>query len=148
MLKTKCYTNTIWHNYWDPSVDEEWVLNYLTEYKSTWPNIRPEIIPATKEGEEISSFTLRSLTYGQLNKIDNMEGLAKLKEICAYGLSDWSGLYNEDGSKLVPKFTRDDLGEKLTPQSVDMLSFFGFTDLALTNVLAVQIMSISRSLRR
>lgn len=146
-LKIKSYSNVTWHNYWDPSVDSDWALNYLIEYKDTWPNIREEIIPVAKKGEEFSTFQLRSLTYGQLDKVDNLPGLEKMKAICSYGIVGWTGLENEDGSALKPAFTKDSLGEKLTPQSVDTLSFFGFTDLSILNVLAVQIMSLSRSLK-
>jgi len=147
-LTHKSYDHVVWHNTWDPSIDPNWVLNYLIEFKDTWPNHRPEIEPKAKEGEVLSSFVLRSLTEGQLNRVDRMDGMDKIREICAYGIVSWTGLTTDSGEPREATHTKDSLGEKLTPSSLDFLSFFGFPDLPLMNILAVQIMSLTRSLKR
>jgi len=145
-LKTRTYNKVKWVNVWDPSIDKQWIDNYLVEYKTSWPDIRPEIEPVEVEGESASVFYLRSLTAGQLHKVDKLSGIEKVCEIVAYGLCSWENMYN--GEKVQPAtHTKDDLGERLTAESVEFLSPFGFTDLSLLNIIAIQIMQLSRCLK-
>lgn len=144
-LKVKAYDEVVWHNIWDPDVDQVWVVNYFSEYNDTWPNIRPEIKPIAKEGCSISSFRLRSLTKQQVAKLDRMDDKhERMRLMCAYGIIGWEGLENENGCAIEPTFTKDATGDRLTEEALDALGFFGFIDLPMINLLAVKIMSITR----
>jgi len=147
-LKYKSYDDAEWCNYFDSALDPQWVENYLQEYRETWPNERTEAHPVAIEGQELSRFSLRSLSSGQLNRVERLSGPEKMREICAYGISGWSGMEDASGP-VAPKFTKDALGKKLTNESLDFLSFFGFAGLAstMTDMVAVQIMTLSRSLK-
>jgi hypothetical protein len=147
-LTFKSYDEVKWYNYFDPAIDPQWTENYLQEYRDTWPQEREEARPVAKEGEELSCFTLRSLTAGQLNRVERMTGSDKMREICAYGICEWSGLDGENGP-VKAKFTKDALGRKLTNESLDFLGFFGFSGVGSTmiDMAAVQIMTLSRSLK-
>jgi hypothetical protein len=145
-LKTRVYSNVKWVNVWDTALEKSWVDNYLVEYKATWPDIRPEIEPVEKEGEKASCFFLRSLTAGQLHKVDRLSGLEKVCEIVAYGVCGWENMF--DGEKLKKCIhTSDDLGQRLTSESVEYLGFFGFVDLGLLQILALQVMQLSRMMK-
>ena len=146
MLKRTSYASVKWFNYFDSSSTDEWKANYMGEYRDTWPNHRPEIEPVAKDGETLNTFTMRGLTGGQLNHVDNMSGAEKMREIVAYGVTDWAGMY-DDEKDVRPSFTKDALGDRLTQQSIEFLGFFGFPDLPLVNMLAVQILGITRSLK-
>lgn len=146
-LRHKVYDQVIWHNIYDSSVDSKWIVDYADEYRRTWPNIRPEIIPVAKAEETISSFTLRSLTKEQLSHVDRLEGGAKMREIVAYGCTGWTGILDDEDQPFKPEFTTGDLGKRLTVGGVEYLNFFGFSDmmsLTLVGLLGVQIMSITR----
>jgi len=145
-LKTRTYDKVKWINVWDPAISKTWTDNYLAEYKTSWPDIRSEIEPVCNEGEEASAFYLRSLTAGQLHKVDRLAGLEKIVEIVSYGVCSWENLY--DGEKLKKaQFTSDDLGPRLNSECVEFLGFFGFVDLSLLQILAIQIMQLSRALK-
>lgn len=146
MLKRTSYQSVKWYNYFDSSATDEWKTNYMVEYKDTWPNHRPDVEPTPKPGETLNTFTLRGLTGGQLSHVDGLSGIEKLREIVAYGVVDWTGLYDGD-REIKPAFTKDGLGDKLATQSIEFLGFFGFPDLPLINMVAVQILGISRSLK-
>jgi hypothetical protein len=146
MLKRTTYQSVKWFNYFDSAATDEWKANYMVEYRDTWPNHRPEVEPVAKQGETLNTFTLRGLTGGQLAHVDGLHGGEKLREIVAYGVTDWSGLYDGD-KEIKPAFTKDGNGDRLASQSIEFLGFFGFPDLSLINMVAVQILSISRSLK-
>lgn len=143
-LNVKAYDSCKWVNIFDNSTTDSWIQNYLGEYRESWPNHRPEIEPVAKEGEELNCFWLRSLTSGQLNKIDRLEGIEKFREICAYGIADWCGIYDNTGKAFKPVFTKDQLGDRLNADCLDTLNFFGFNGLPLIIIVATQIMSLSR----
>ena len=142
-LSVRSYDSTKWVNIWDPSIDKQWIENYFVEYKTTWPNVREEIQPVVKEGEKASAFYLKSLTGGQLHAVEKLSGIQKICEIVAYGVTGWENMYDGEREKRC-QHTTDDLGKRLTTECVEYLGFFGFTDLSLLNILAVQIMQISR----
>ncbi len=148
-IKHKIYSSVVWHNVWDPAVSKTWLEFHLENYTRKWPDIEKEDIPVATEGAgEISSFTLSGLPYIILEKVDSMEGLKKIRTICEYGIKDWSGLMDENGMEIKPSFVKDENGlQKLSQQSWEFLNFFGFPDLPMTSMLAVQIMKISRYLR-
>lgn len=143
-LNLKAYDHIKWVNIFDESVDENWLKNYLGEYRETFPNHRPEIEPVAKDGEELNTYWLRSLTAGQLNRVDRLEGLEKFREICAYGIANWSGINDKHGVSIKPTFTKDGLGDRLTSESLDLLNFFGYNGLPLIIIVATQILTISR----
>lgn len=146
MLKRTVYEQVVWYNHFDASATDQWYADFAREYRETWPNYRTEIEPVAKDGEALNLFTLRGLTAGQLAKIDNMSGSEKLREIVAYGVADWSGMADGD-DEVKPTFTKDALGQRMTSKAMDFLGFFGFPDLPLVNILAVQVLTISRSLK-
>lgn len=145
-LKRKAYAEIEWVFIFDPDLDESWVRNYFKEYNDTWPNLRTELPrPEPKPGKELVSFTLRSLTKGQMARVDSLpEGYTKLAAICAYGVVSWRGLFDEHGRAIEPKSTQDDLGMKLTAESLEELGFFGFTDLSLLQFAAIRVLTITR----
>ena len=145
-LKTRTYDKVKWVNVWDPALEKSWVDNYLVEYKASWPDIRPEIEPVEREGEKSSAFYLRSLTAGQLHRIDRLQGLEKICEIVAYGVCGWENMFDGEKEKKC-QFTTDDLGQRLTMECVEYLGFFGFVDLGLLQILAIQVMQLSRTMK-
>lgn len=149
-LKHKIFSDVVWHNIWDPSVSKNWIEFKLESYNKKWPNIDAEDVPYSDDPDSpISTFTLSSLPYIILEKIDSMEGSKKLKMACEYGIKDWTGLYDESGKEVKPSFVKDENGlNKLSQQSWEFLSFFGFPDLSLGAILAIQVLKISRSMQR
>lgn len=146
MLRAKAYKEIEWVFIFDPDLDESWVRNWFKEYNDTWPHLRPELPrPVAKPGRELVTFTLRSLTKGQMARVEGMsDGYAKLTTICAYGVVSWRGLFDEHDRPIEPKSTQDDLGPRLTAESLEELSFFGFTDLSLLQIAAVRVLTITR----
>ena len=145
-LKIRAYDEIEWVNIWDQDISETWVINYFKEYNDSWPNVREEARPVPKEGKTLSKFTLKSLTKEQVAKVDRMEDkFSRMREICAYGCTNWTGLFDENGNEWKPKKTKDNLGERLTEESLDFLGFFGFIDLPILNIVSVKVLSLTRS---
>jgi len=144
-LSVRTHDKVKWINVWDPSIDKQWFDSYIVEYKATWPDVREEAQPVVKEGEFASTFYLRSLTAGQLHHIEKLSGIHKICEIVSYGLCGWEYMFDGDKEKKCTH-TTDDLGKRLTAESVEYLGFFGFVDLSLLNILAVQVLQLSRSM--
>lgn len=146
MLKAKAYKDIEWVFIFDPDMDESWTRNYFKEYNDTWPNLRPDLPrPIATPGKELVTLTLRSLTKGQMARVESLpDGYQKLATICAYGVVSWRGLFDENNRPLEAKSTQDDLGSKLTSESLEELSFFGFTDLSLLQIAAHRVLVITR----
>jgi len=146
MLKAKAYKDIEWAFIFDPDLDADWARNYFQEYNNTWPNLRQDLPrPVATPGKELVTLTLRSLTKGQMVRVESIpDGYQKLATICSYGVVSWRGLFDEHGRPIEAKSTQDDLGAKLTAESLEDLCFFGFTDLSLLQIAAVRVLSVTR----
>jgi len=146
MLKAKAHKDIEWAFIFDPDLDADWARNYFQEYNNTWPNLRPDLPrPVATPGKELVTLTLRSLTKGQMVRVESIpDGYQKLATICAYGVVSWRGLFDEHGRPIEAKSTQDDLGAKLTAESLEDLCFFGFTDLSLLQIAAHRVLVITR----
>ena len=146
MLNRKAYSELDWVFIWDPDLDPSWAKNYFKEYNDTWPNLRQELPrPKAVDGKQLVGFTLRSLTKAQMARVEStQDGFHRLSTICAYGVVSWRGIMDEHGNAIAPKHTQDDLGARLTVESLEELSFFGFVDLSLLQVVAMKVLTATR----